>query len=407
MAKETAISHGETLPDSNEQGREKGYTPESSLEIPDSQNSRDRNSSPVFSQLDPRRLKPHPRNSAIYGEDEDVTELISLIRDSEWVKPLVVTPTSTIISGHRRWKAVLALGWESIPVEVRHFPNELTELEALLLENASRFKTTEQKVREAEAWKEVERIKAKDRQGTRTDIRENFPRCDSECDTGRVRDFVARRVGLGSGRTYEKAASVVRAIDSLVEDTPEAASALRRVLNEQSIDAAHQLLKKQAEERAKILATLASGQAHTTKEAFAILQEQYRERQSDHEETQHSSRLSPSCWNCQHRGELIENHSFYCYRLGALSLIDKSADTRGAECNLWSYRGAKYDEAEYQTQPTDETFTLTLPAHLQPLIQDAARTKEVSVVDWVIRVLESEALATCSTTTCTRQLRRN
>jgi ParB family chromosome partitioning protein len=41
-------------------------------------------------------------------------------------------------------------------VEVREFENELAELEALLLENASRFKTTEQKVREALMWRSLE-----------------------------------------------------------------------------------------------------------------------------------------------------------------------------------------------------------------------------------------------------------
>lgn len=100
-----------------------------------------------------------------------------------------------------------------------------------------------------------------------------------------------------------------------------------------------------------------------------------------------------SCWNCQHRGELIENHSFYCNRLGVQSLLDKSADARGVECVLWSYRGYDSDEANNRTQSAHETFALTLPAHLQPLIQDAARTLGMSLVDWATLVLESEAIS--------------
>ena len=96
----------------------------------------------VFTQLDPRTLKPHPCNSSIYGEDEDVTELVSLIRNSGWVKPLVVTSENTIISGHRRWKAAMKLGLETVPCVVREFQDSVDELEALLLENASRLKTT-------------------------------------------------------------------------------------------------------------------------------------------------------------------------------------------------------------------------------------------------------------------------
>jgi ParB family chromosome partitioning protein len=139
MARKTAIDLAETFPGSRQQGRE----------------VRNENPPPVFKQFDPRSLKPHQKNSAIYDESEDATELIDLIRMSGWVKPLVITPRGTIISGHQRCKAVLALGWESLMVEVREFADELAELEALLLENASRLKTTEQKVREGEAWRAV------------------------------------------------------------------------------------------------------------------------------------------------------------------------------------------------------------------------------------------------------------
>jgi len=348
-------------------------------------------------QVSPNLLKPHPRNSSIYGEDEDATELVELISQSGWVKPLVVTPSFRIVSGHRRWKAALQLELKSVPVEVREFPDELAELEALLLENASRFKTIEQKVREAKAWKEVEASKASLRQillagtrpNTQPDLQANLP----EGEKGQTRDAIAQRVGLRA-RNYEKAAKVVEVIDEQTSlGNSSCAQTLRKVLNEQSVDAAYQLLKKQAEERAKILATLASGQAKTIKEAFAILQKQSGKRQDGQKAVQHDAVVSQSCWNCQHRGELIENHSFYCNRLGVQSLLDKSADARGVECVLWSYQGYDSDEANNKAQPTHETFTLTLPKHLQPLIQDAARTLGMSLVDWATLVLESEAIA--------------
>jgi len=106
------------------------------------------------------QLKPHPRNEAIYGT-EDFVDLVEHIRESKWIKPLVCTSDGTIISGHRRWLAAKELGLESLFVEVREFPDETAELEAILLENASREKTTEQKVREAEAWREIEVARAK------------------------------------------------------------------------------------------------------------------------------------------------------------------------------------------------------------------------------------------------------
>ena len=258
MARKTAIDLAETFPGSSQQGRE----------------VRDENPPPVFTQFDPRTLKPHQKNSAIYGEEEDVTELIELIRMSGWVKPLVVTPTGTIISGHQRCKAVLALGWESIMVEVREFADELAELEALLLENASRLKSTEQKVREGEAWKEVETFKANLRRhaslkhGNHSPVPENFP----EREKGDSRDLIAKRVGIGSGRTYEKAALVVSVIDS---DTKKGdlvtAQGLRQVLNEKSVDAAHTLAKKPPPERQALAELITKGIAKSIKQAVKMI----------------------------------------------------------------------------------------------------------------------------------------
>ncbi len=66
--------------------------------------------------LDPRSLKPHPRNAAIYGE-ESPDELIEQIQTSGWIKPIVVTREHKIISGHRRWKAALVLNLPTVPIE--------------------------------------------------------------------------------------------------------------------------------------------------------------------------------------------------------------------------------------------------------------------------------------------------
>ena len=348
-------------------------------------------SSPVSNQVDPKALNPHPRNFSIYGEDED-SELIELICQSGWIKPLVITPNNIIISGHRRWKAALELGIESIPVEVREFLDEVAELEALLLENASRTKTTEQKVREGEAWSLVEKHRAKQRQqqaavttnqklgrDSSKTLMENFP----QASKGTTRDAIASRVGLGSGRTYEKAAKVVKTIDLLLKDTPQTAQELRKVLNERSVDAAAKLLKQISRSNDHEGASLDNVRTRTNFGKDAAYGPQR------------------SCWNCQHRGESTDNHSFYCNRLGILSLIDKNADTRGAECSLWCDRYTTQTDALDSRRHTPKTFSLELPAHLQPLIQDAARIKGMTVVDWAAWVLESEALATCRTTTFT------
>jgi hypothetical protein len=237
---------------------------------------------PTYNRVAISTLNPHPRNCEIYG-DEDVSDLVELIRNSGWVKPLVVTPKHIIISGHRRWKAVCLLEWETVPVEYREFPDELAELEALLLENASRLKTTEQKVREGLAWSEIEKEQARDRQRIaayltnqkrRADpqetLRENFP----QASKGRTMDAIATRVGFGSGRTYSKAAKVVAVIDSDTQNgNLVSAQGLRKVLNEQSVGSIHTLLKKSPQERSCIANLIATGEAKSTFQAKQMVRQ--------------------------------------------------------------------------------------------------------------------------------------
>jgi hypothetical protein len=54
--------------------------------------------------VDPQTLKPHPRYRKIYGSDEDISQLVESIRASGWLRPLLITPKRTIVSGHRRWR---------------------------------------------------------------------------------------------------------------------------------------------------------------------------------------------------------------------------------------------------------------------------------------------------------------
>jgi ParB family chromosome partitioning protein len=404
----------------------------------------------VFSQVDPRLLRAHPRNSSIYGE-ENVTELVELIRQSGWVKPLVITSSFTIISGHRRWKAVLELGWLTVPVEVREYRTEEEELEALLLENASRFKTTEQKVREAEAWKSLEQTQARKRMsqggqksasGKPVDSKgvENFPHLSLK---GKTRDRLAKLVGLGSGRNYSKAAKVVEAIDHETSlGNLKTAQALRQMLNSKSVDAAVKLLKHSM----KGATATSLGNSNGRNQASSAFQSQSRSIQQntrvielspesregtvvecnysedsyqvlfDGDEspkrwqgiqlqpltsnqsgttTDNGTSSQCSCWNCWHRGELIGNDSFYCDRMGTLSLLEQDANTRGASCNLWREHWCQTQDTTPSgaTQATDYTLTLSFPPHLQSLFEDAARAAEMSVVEWVHHQLKIAALS--------------
>jgi site-specific DNA-methyltransferase (adenine-specific) len=211
-----------------------------------------KSSNVVAEYVDINLLQPHPRNVEIYG-DEDVTALQQSIQESGWIKPLTVNPEYVVISGHRRYQAAKALGYTELPVVVEAFPTKEAEMERLLRENENRGKTPEQQIREGMTWEPIETEKAEKREklgNTRNPLK-NF----SEGEKGNVRDIIARRVGLGSGVTYEKGKAVVERIDRelRIGDGFHYGDILRTQLNEQSITAAWNTLDKivKAEEKAE------------------------------------------------------------------------------------------------------------------------------------------------------------
>jgi hypothetical protein len=341
-------------------------------------NTTTHNLASIFSEVDPHVLQPHPRNSSIYGEDEDVTELVKLIRHSQSVSPLVITSEGIIISGHRRWQAVLQLGWKRVPVEVRNFPDKIAELQTLLLENANRLKTREQKVREGQAWLEVESNAAKKRMSEagkksapgkpdREEDKgmENFPYLCLSWTKGTTRDRLAKRVGLGSGRTYSKAVKVVEFIDQQTSlGHQEIARELRQVLNSKSVDAAYQFFKerkkKDSDRGAYPKGLLPPVDCSIT-------------------DSKSCNQIAKSCWNCQHRLESVDNQSIYCNKSGVINLINKSGDERGRECADWRYR---YSPAEPLKNPTF-ALQLLLPLEWQDKLEETAALLDTDAVTWV------------------------
>ena len=241
--------------------------------------------SPPDAVLPVTALLPHPRNAAIYGDGADAAFAAEL-RASGWIKPLVVTPAGNgapdlyrIVSGHRRWRAARANGVREVPYEVRTFDSEQAELEALLLENAFREKTTEQRTREGAVWEEIEGEKAAARKAAAA-AASNAARARSGTSgptpgaaalapappPDRALDAVAARAGLGSGKTYERARKVVTAIDAA---SPSEARALRKVLEREGAKPAARLLRLEPEARGKALEILADSDT-TAKQAVAM-----------------------------------------------------------------------------------------------------------------------------------------
>ena len=109
-------------------------------------------------------LKPHPRNTEIYGEDQHIKDLAESIQKHGLQKTLVVTQDFVIVSGHSRYQALKMIGAEKAKCEIVHFENDTDILERLLIENEYRQKTNLQIIKEVELRLEIEQERAKQKQ---------------------------------------------------------------------------------------------------------------------------------------------------------------------------------------------------------------------------------------------------
>lgn len=199
-------------------------------------------------ELDPSLILPHPYNSLIYPRT-DISVLQEQIRESGWIKPVVINRKRQAVSGNSRLACARNLGLQSIPIEVVSFADQEAELTRLILENAGRIKSTEERVREAEvlasaqSWLKSQQV-ARQRKileevrfflESRKDDRashltgqldEDWKLCQkwginelslkpSQCV--RQDDLLAEVTGMGSRENLRKATKVVQAIDLFIE----------------------------------------------------------------------------------------------------------------------------------------------------------------------------------------------
>ncbi|MEG4584695.1 ParB N-terminal domain-containing protein [Microcoleus sp. MOSTC5] len=238
------------------------------------------------------QLKPHPRNEEIYGCTESIADLVELIQLKGYVQPLTVKTDGTIVSGHRRWRALSALGWKFVPVIVRPFQTEDDELFVLVAENRHRHQSPVQRIREGIVVEPIARelrnryaVKKACQQAAdsaeppsdnQQPLMENFPL--NPIDLGLTpremeltENIVAAIVGLGCGRNYRKGRIAVKAADELKKDRPELAAKWLDIINDHSIDVGYQLASMQEDKRVVALAAIASGAAKTPKQAKALI----------------------------------------------------------------------------------------------------------------------------------------
>ena len=109
-------------------------------------------------------LKPNPINDDIYSTT-DLTELKTSIDSYGLLEPICVNQQNTIISGHRRYYAMLQLGIKECEVSVNQYENDII---GLIEHNRARQKTHSDILNEIETLKRE--YKKEIGQGKRTDL---------------------------------------------------------------------------------------------------------------------------------------------------------------------------------------------------------------------------------------------
>ena len=197
----------------------------------------------IMSQSNPKyrdleELSQHPLNQDVYGDLTLEPDFIDSIEQHGILEPVLIKSDGTIISGHRRYTAASEVGLDEVPVREVSFDSDLEEREAVIHHNKQRTKTFSQKMREAMELEKIERQRARERQGERTDIKQTF----ASSEFGQTRDKVASELEM-SGETYRKAKRVWEAAKE--DDIERIQKEVEKIENgAQSINGAYETLRR-------------------------------------------------------------------------------------------------------------------------------------------------------------------
>lgn len=204
-----------------------------------------------------QHLKPHPKNESIYGKEPDLpADFLSSIERLGILQPLVVKADGTVISGHRRLAAAKSLGIEEVPVLIGNYESDLDEIEALVILNQQRIKSPSQIAREGMELQRIESERAKQRQGTRSDL--GNVRLDS--NESNTLENVAASLGISRDRWYK-----LKTIFEKAEAGDESAAEMMKALDAGDVSV-HKAYKTIREERNCLIEEKAKAEGEFRKE---------------------------------------------------------------------------------------------------------------------------------------------
>src|SRR5699024_3746356 len=140
-------------------------------------------------------------NDRIRKDFGDIEELANDIKKNGLINPPTVTPEYELIAGERRLRACKHLGFQQIEVRIVSVRDEEHQLNMEISENENRKEFTySERMDWSKRLGRIESIKARERQGKRTDLTSGKTLSDVRAD-----DVVAEKSGFGSREQYRKA----------------------------------------------------------------------------------------------------------------------------------------------------------------------------------------------------------
>ena len=196
---------------------------------------------PVLEMRSIASLRPHPLSLKVYGDKESVADLIKDIKENGLIHPPVVTKDGIILCGHRRVRAMKALGWTEIPVRIFESEDKLEQKIRLLGDNIKRLKSNAQISAEAKLRLEIkaEQAALRMKNAPKAGGMANLP----QQETGAARDAVGKEMGL-SGRTVAKAVKIADAHKKLVAEGKDEDAAELEAATNKSFSAGLEAAKK-------------------------------------------------------------------------------------------------------------------------------------------------------------------
>lgn len=261
-------------------------------------------------------------NDRIRKDFGDIEQLAGDIKENGLIQPIVVSKDLVLLCGERRLRACKKLGMTEVDAVVKDASDAHQALVLEISENESRKPfTVSERLAYAAKLLPLAKEEARERQSGDRTGREG---------KGKVRDIVAKDVGLGSGKTYERAKAVSESGQSdLIQAMDE---------GEMSIRAAYEELQKRCQKQEQTIAeqtaTIQSYEESEDKQSDA-----YEKLAQEYLTLQRKLRVAEAAGDYHDRDTIVQN------------TIDQLTDERD---EALAQRDKALDELEKRVRPVVE-----------------------------------------------------